>query len=123
MEAEAERRLPLVSAALSPDPLNLLRLKNRSFSLFLYTGLSHSSNSLAMAVPLPSLLRTSSRAFSRVRKPALQIPTLRPLSTKHPKGFVPPTEEDLAELRERVQEFTSACQISVSRRWSDISRT
>ncbi|KAH8701744.1 putative isovaleryl-CoA dehydrogenase IvdA [Talaromyces proteolyticus] len=27
-------------------------------------------------------------------------------STKHPKGFVPPTDEDLIELRERVQEFT-----------------
>lgn len=25
---------------------------------------------------------------------------------KHPKDFVPPTEEDLLELRERVQEFT-----------------
>ena len=33
--------------------------------------------------------------------------TARAASTKHPKGFVPPTQEDLVELRERVQEFTS----------------
>ncbi|KAL1839301.1 hypothetical protein VTJ49DRAFT_1664 [Mycothermus thermophilus] len=30
----------------------------------------------------------------------------RHASSKHPKGFVPPTSADLAELRERVQEFT-----------------
>lgn len=42
-----------------------------------------------------------------MRKPLVQIPTLRTVSTKHPKGFVPPTEEDLTELRESVQEFTS----------------
>lgn len=30
----------------------------------------------------------------------------RNASSKHPKGFEPPTSEDLAELRERVQEFT-----------------
>ncbi|CAK7203401.1 hypothetical protein SEUCBS139899_006134 [Sporothrix eucalyptigena] len=29
----------------------------------------------------------------------------RSVSSKHPKGFVPPTQEDLEELRERVQEF------------------
>jgi isovaleryl-CoA dehydrogenase len=27
-------------------------------------------------------------------------------TTKHPRGFVPPTEDDLLELRESVQEFT-----------------
>jgi isovaleryl-CoA dehydrogenase len=31
---------------------------------------------------------------------------IRAASTKHPKGFEPPTQEDLVELRERVQEFT-----------------
>lgn len=30
----------------------------------------------------------------------------RHASSKHPKGFQPPTPADLAELRERVQEFT-----------------
>jgi isovaleryl-CoA dehydrogenase len=31
---------------------------------------------------------------------------LRYASSKHPKGFEPPTQDDLFELRERVQEFT-----------------
>ncbi|ORY17234.1 Intradiol ring-cleavage dioxygenase [Clohesyomyces aquaticus] len=36
----------------------------------------------------------------------LYVPSRRHASTKHPKGFVPPTQADLNELRERVQEFT-----------------
>ncbi|EYE98400.1 acyl-CoA dehydrogenase NM domain-like protein [Aspergillus ruber CBS 135680] len=56
---------------------------------------------------LPFALRGSSRVLSRSRKPLLhRIPAIRPLSTKHPKGFVAPTEDELQELRERVQEFT-----------------
>ncbi|KAA8647103.1 hypothetical protein EYZ11_010286 [Aspergillus tanneri] len=54
---------------------------------------------------LPCLLR-SSRTLGVVQKPFVNAPALRTLSTKHPKGFVPPTEDDLLELRERVQEFT-----------------
>ncbi|PYH48731.1 isovaleryl-CoA dehydrogenase [Aspergillus saccharolyticus JOP 1030-1] len=54
----------------------------------------------------PSLLRTSSRIVARPRRPLIPIPALRTLATKHPKDFVPPTEDDLLELRERVQEFT-----------------
>lgn len=57
---------------------------------------------------LPCLLRTSSRSLGSIRKPLIQIPALRTFATKHPKDFVAPTEEDLLELRERVQEFTSA---------------
>ncbi|RAL12692.1 isovaleryl-CoA dehydrogenase [Aspergillus homomorphus CBS 101889] len=55
---------------------------------------------------LPSLLRTSSRTVARRIHPLIQSPALRTLATKHPKDFVPPTEDDLLELRERVQEFT-----------------
>ncbi|KAI9045335.1 isovaleryl-CoA dehydrogenase [Aspergillus affinis] len=55
---------------------------------------------------LPCLLRTSSRFLGAVRKPLVQIPAFRTLTTKHPKGFVAPTDDDLLELRERVQEFT-----------------
>ncbi|SPQ19569.1 8237f5e9-82fb-4d87-acfe-76d43a3fbbbd [Thermothielavioides terrestris] len=43
------------------------------------------------------------------RASALPIPfqqQKRNASSKHPKGFEPPTPADLAELRERVQEFT-----------------
>jgi len=41
-------------------------------------------------------------------KPQISISTTqhRNASSKHPKGFEPPTSTDLAELRERVQEFT-----------------
>ncbi|KAK1963960.1 acyl-CoA dehydrogenase [Colletotrichum sublineola] len=56
---------------------------------------------------------SSIRAFRSLARPARQ---LRPLATpalhtrhhssKHPKGFEPPSQADLTELRERVQEFT-----------------
>lgn len=69
--------------------------------------LSHCKNPLIMAMPTFSLLlRSSTRALGRIHKPFAPIPALRTLSTKHPKGFEPPTDEDLLELRERVQEFT-----------------
>jgi isovaleryl-CoA dehydrogenase len=38
--------------------------------------------------------------------PALTLPQRRNASSKHPKDFEPPSPGDLAELRERVQEFT-----------------
>ncbi|GFG27873.1 isovaleryl-CoA dehydrogenase 1, mitochondrial [Aspergillus udagawae] len=53
-----------------------------------------------------SLFRTSSRTLCRVRTPLIYTPASRSLANKHPKGFVPPTEDELLELRERVQEFT-----------------
>ncbi|KAL2013663.1 hypothetical protein VTN00DRAFT_1188 [Thermoascus crustaceus] len=60
-----------------------------------------------MAAPsIPRLLLRSSRALPRMRGPLVRVPALRTVSTKHPKGFEPPTEEDLVELRERVQDFT-----------------
>jgi hypothetical protein len=100
---------------LSPDPPLACLLHiffSLSSSLFFSLAISNTlldySHTLTMA-SLPSLLRSSSRTLFRPRKPALQIPALRSLSTKHPSGFVPPTDEDLTELRERVQEFTSGC--------------
>jgi len=57
-----------------------------------------------MASPL--ILRRLARPLSRV---PYQFPVLfshnRYASSKHPKGFEPPTVSGLAELRERVQEF------------------
>ncbi|KAB2573301.1 Isovaleryl-CoA dehydrogenase [Lasiodiplodia theobromae] len=48
---------------------------------------------------------TRPRIPTRLVSPALQQRAC--LSTaKHPSGFIPPKEEDLEELRERVQEFT-----------------
>jgi len=51
----------------------------------------------------------ATRPMSRIAcKPQVPISTIqqRHASSKHPKGFEPPTAADLAELRERVQEFT-----------------
>ncbi|KAL4904509.1 hypothetical protein BDW74DRAFT_185469 [Aspergillus multicolor] len=59
------------------------------------------------AIRLPLLLRSlPSRAPTRFARPL--IPAVRTLATitKHPTGFKPPTEDDLVELRESVQEFT-----------------
>ncbi|KAF1816072.1 isovaleryl-CoA dehydrogenase [Eremomyces bilateralis CBS 781.70] len=42
----------------------------------------------------------------RRRRAGISLQFARAASTKHPKGFVPPSKEDLEELRERVQEFT-----------------
>lgn len=65
---------------------------------------------------------SSLRAFSRLARPARSSPSstlLRPSllsssissqkrlhSQKHPKGFTPPSHEELDELRERVHDFT-----------------
>ncbi|PGH16291.1 hypothetical protein AJ79_01830 [Helicocarpus griseus UAMH5409] len=60
-----------------------------------------------MASPcLPRLFGRTSRTLCRPRRQLIQPPAWRAASTKHPQGFVPPTHEDLQELRERVQEFT-----------------
>jgi isovaleryl-CoA dehydrogenase len=58
----------------------------------------------------------SMRCLRSLSRPALQFRAIKPqvlstiqhrnASSKHPKGFEAPTSADLAELRERVQEFT-----------------
>lgn len=56
-----------------------------------------------------SLRFLATRPISRTAcKPQVPISMIqqRNASSKHPKGFEPPTATDLAELRERVQEFT-----------------
>ncbi|KAK2748916.1 hypothetical protein FQN57_007199 [Myotisia sp. PD_48] len=61
-----------------------------------------------MASPyLPRLLgRTVSRTIVKHRTQLTPLSSWRAASTKHPSGFTPPTDEELVELRERVQEFT-----------------
>ncbi|RGP77916.1 isovaleryl- dehydrogenase [Fusarium longipes] len=46
--------------------------------------------------------------IARQWRPAVTLPAIqsRLHSSKHPKGFEPPSNEELDELRERVQEFT-----------------
>lgn len=62
-----------------------------------------------MTMPPSSLSSSFIRAIfaaSRPRRPAASpIQFQRLASTKHPQNFVPPTLDDLQELRERTQEF------------------
>ncbi|KAI4146874.1 MAG: hypothetical protein L6R39_003310 [Caloplaca ligustica] len=52
------------------------------------------------------MLTNTIRRIGRSR-PRIYSETLkRAASTKHPKGFLPPSSEELTELRERVQDFT-----------------
>lgn len=61
-----------------------------------------------MASPcLPRLFARSARSLCKPRRQLVPRSTWRAASSKHPQGFTPPTDEDLLELRERVQEFTS----------------
>ena len=59
--------------------------------------------SLAISHALTNILRQTGRSWSRSYVPIFK----RAASSKHPRGFAPPTADDLTELRERVQEFTS----------------
>lgn len=62
------------------------------------------SNKMSAVRSLRSLAaRPASRIIFRSQVSTFQH---RNASSKHPKGFEAPTSEDLAELRERVQEFT-----------------
>ncbi|KAJ5573929.1 uncharacterized protein N7459_008356 [Penicillium hispanicum] len=58
------------------------------------------------SLTVPLLLRTSTRSLRRTAIPTLSTGFARSISTKHPTGFTPPTEDELLELRERVQDFT-----------------
>lgn len=51
-------------------------------------------------------IKTTIRPFGRSKPRPFILMVQRAASTKHPRGFVPPTNDDLAELRERVQDFT-----------------
>lgn len=62
-----------------------------------------------MASPcLPRFLgRATSRSVFKARRQFVQTTSWRAASTKHPNGFTPPTDEELVELRESVQDFAS----------------
>ncbi len=47
------------------------------------------------------------RQIGRSNPRHVSLTISRAASSKHPNGFVPPAAEDLTELRERVQDFTS----------------
>ncbi|KAK3943144.1 acyl-CoA dehydrogenase/oxidase [Diplogelasinospora grovesii] len=52
------------------------------------------------------LVSTAPRSQAQLLRAAAPTTQTRHASSKHPKGFEPPSQSDLAELRERVQEFT-----------------
>lgn len=63
------------------------------------------------AQPLTKPSSSSSALSSRVSPSTTKLTTIRPrwastATSKHPQGFEPPSQADLEELRERVQEFT-----------------
>ncbi|KAI9852699.1 MAG: hypothetical protein M1838_005894 [Thelocarpon superellum] len=57
------------------------------------------------SISVPGLLSRSIRQCMRSHIPSSAHLARRYASTKHPRGFVPPTTDDLNELRESVQEF------------------
>lgn len=58
-----------------------------------------------MSALTSTLFARSVRQLSQRHPRALFVAGRRYASNKHPKGFVPPTQADLDELRASVQEF------------------
>ena len=52
------------------------------------------------------IARSITNTIRQVHRSRPRLTLQRAASTKHPKDFVPPTNDDLGELRERVQDFT-----------------
>lgn len=93
------------------DPLDL----EYSTLLYCWSGACHdlficeagqSLPQTMMSLPLRNCTTFSAsrlRLLTSIRPRLLQWH--RPISTKHPNGFVPPTRDDLEELRDRTREF------------------
>ena len=67
------------------------------------------TNSFIIKLSTPHLTRsvtTTIRQVCRSRPSPSHLMIQRAASTKHPRSFVPPTDDDLVDLRDRVQEFT-----------------
>ena len=56
---------------------------------------------------IPRALTNTIRQIGKSRPRIYTEAFKRAASTKHPTGFFPPSSEELTELRERVQDFTS----------------
>lgn len=94
--AKPRRTLRSLTAPLRVDPLA------KSFD-------EHSWYQFIITMSAPHVARSITNTIRHVgrSRPRLFHTTVqRAALTKHPRGFVPPTTDDLAELRERVQEFT-----------------
>ena len=66
----------------------------------------------------PIAYRLFTNSIRQVGRSTLRLTFIphRAASTKLPSGFVAPTKDDLSELRERVQEFTSPCNVLFARK-------
>ena len=96
---------PRLSFALEPlfSALHVHAQHAPRLFLALCTILSPSNTQIAltMAALAPRLLARTLRHAPRVAP----LSTVRHASTKHPQGFTPPSQSDLDELRESVQDF------------------
>lgn len=91
------------AAVPSPKPPNLGPSNSVTDAQnFSFTHIFHTHT---MASLLPRQFSRSVRQLSRQQYGPVAFVTRRYASNKHPKGFVPPTQADLAELRESVKDF------------------
>ncbi|KAK4459069.1 acyl-CoA dehydrogenase/oxidase [Cladorrhinum samala] len=90
------------SKALSRALLRSAATRSGGVATRLRFGVCSSSSSPASSPRTLSTIQTASPAFQQFQQQQKRYAS----SSKHPKGFEPPSPSDLAELRERVQEFT-----------------
>lgn len=102
-----------------PTEAEAVELGNRSVStidfiiLLIETSISFAIQIALMAsASVPRVLSNTIRQIGRSRPRIYSEAFKRAVSTKHPKNFSPPSNEELTELRERVQDFTRACSVS-----------
>lgn len=105
---DASRRIEFVLITSQRRQAHLFATYSRivSFRSIHRRGYSHiyrKMSSTAVSQALTNVLRHVGRSRHRIHASTFK----RATSSKHPRSFVPPTVEDLAELRDRVQEFTS----------------
>ena len=81
----------------------------------LHKSTLRAASSTSSFIPMPPLSPCRAALLQCVRTPVQRVPRAaflasqrqrRAASTKHPKGFTPPSNDDLEELRERTIEFT-----------------
>ncbi|KAI1486038.1 isovaleryl-CoA dehydrogenase [Biscogniauxia mediterranea] len=82
-----------------------LRTLTRPMGRRPYLLISSSSSPSPSPLTHPFLPTTSTSTSASASTPTLQRRLYASSSSKHPEGFTPPSPSDLAELRERVQEF------------------
>ena len=93
---ETERPYPAGLFIIMPAPFHKIHFVQRTFSSIASMSTTQMSRMFSNAI----------RQIHRSRPTSFHTIGRRAASTKHPRGFVPPTTEEQHELRERVEEFT-----------------